>query len=224
MMSVATEPRSDEPINHDQAYRALSATAVASLVAGVLSVAALLDWGLGLIPLVGILLGVSALWQIRRRPDELTGGRLAMVGVMLSAILLVAGWARLTYAYMTEVPEGYVRLSYDSLQPDTSVPGEMFPPTARELDGKHVYIKGFVYPGKQTTGIKKFVLCRDNGTCCFGGQPKLTDMIEVTLAGSLQMEYATRPFAVGGTFHLQPTRTPNGQFAVLYHLEADYLK
>ena len=51
----------------------------------------------------------------------------------------------------------------------------------KELDGKKVFIKGYMYPSSQMTGIREFVLCRDNGTCCFGGQPRLTDMIRVKL-------------------------------------------
>ena len=38
------------------------------------------------------------------------------------------------------------------------------------------------------------------GTCCFGGEPKLTDMIEVKLEGSLAIEYARRKRKLAGTF------------------------
>ena len=225
-MSVTLDQQDDRTHELEEAiaYRALSPAAVASLVAGGLSISALLAWPLAIVPAVGILLGVVARWKISRHPDELTGSRLATTGIVLSAVFWVAGWSWLTYAYLTEVPEGYQRLSYDVLQPDTSVPGQLYPPIARQLDGKRVFIKGYVYPSKQTSGIRRFLLCRDNGECCFGGQPRLTDMIDVTLKDPLRLEYATRPFAVAGTFRFEPTRTPDGQFAVLYHLEADYLK
>jgi len=223
-MSIAVEPRSSDVVELHDGYRAISPLAAASVAAGLLSVLALLDWALGVIPAVGILLGLLGRRSILRRPEELTGLRLAKVGIVLSVLFLVVGWSRLTYVYFTEVPDGYQRLSYQALQPDTSVPGELFPPAARELDGQRVFIKGYVYPGPQTRGIQRFLLCRDNGDCCFGGQPKLTDMISVELKEPLRLDYATRPFAVGGTFRFKPSRSPDGQFAILYHLEADVLR
>ena len=58
------------------------------------------------------------------------------------------------------------------LQPDPKVIGEVVPNSAVALNTEKVYIKGYVYAGSETAGIQKFVLCRDAGTCCFGGNPK----------------------------------------------------
>ncbi len=119
--------------------------------------------------------------------------------------MLCAGSGFQAYAYVTELPPGYERLSYAELQPDPDVAGEVFPPHAKDYDNKRVFIKGYIYPGKQQSGIRQFVLCRDNGDCCFGGQPKLTDRILVNLQGPLRLEYSTTMHRLAGTFHLEPS-------------------
>ncbi len=67
-------------------YRALSSAAVASLVAGVLSVSTFLSWLFLAFPLIGISLGSYAWRKIRSRPDELAGLPLAKAGLALSAL------------------------------------------------------------------------------------------------------------------------------------------
>lgn len=222
-MSLATEnntlPVDDEFVGD---YRALSALAVTSLVLGVCSLAAFLDWSLALFPLVGIVFAVWAIIRIRRNPELLTGTGIARAGLALSILCWAGGWTWLTYDYLTEVPPGYERISYSELQSDAD--GPPVPAAAQALDGKRVFIKGYVYPGAQTQGIRRFVLVRDNGTCCFGGAlPKLNDMIDVTLADPLRVAYSTGVFRVAGTFRVQQTEAP-GLGQVLYQLDADYVK
>lgn len=221
-MSTTVEFDSAASHSSEFEYRALSTLAVLSLICGVFSLLALFDLSLGLIPLVGILIGARALSQIRRRPKDLAGAGLAKAGIVLSLLLLLTGWVRIGYIYATEVPDGYARVSYEQLQP--TEPGQRVPQSALDLDGKRVFIKGYAYPGSQKSGIKQFVLCRDNGDCCFGGEPKLTDMIQVTLAEPLAMEYTTSLRRLAGTFRVAPAEASDELGAVLYHLEADYLK
>lgn len=222
-MSLATENNA-APIDDDYVgeYRALSALAVTSLVLGVCSLAAFLDWTMALFPLAGIVFGIGALVRIRRNPEMLTGTAFARAGLALSILSWAGGWSWLTYDYLTEVPPGYERISYANLQADET--GTPVPASAQALDGKRVFIKGYVYPGAQTQNIRRFVLVRDNGTCCFGGSlPKLNDMIDVTLADPLRVNYSTGVFRVAGTFRVQAADTP-GLGQVLYQLEADYVK
>jgi hypothetical protein len=224
-MSVGVEMHSSDALMEDYAhYRALSALAVASCVLGLLSAATFLSWSLAIIPLLGLLTGLAALVRIGRNAGELTGTKLAWVGVALSVIFFCGGASYLTYAYMAELPPGYERLNYAELQPDPDVQGQIYPPQISAKSDQRVFIKGYVYPGKQTSGIKQFVLCRDNGDCCFGGQPRLTDRILVTLSGPLALEYSTRLRHVAGTFRVEPGRATDGLGGVIYHLDADYLK
>lgn len=205
-------------------YRALSSLAVTSLVVGLFSALALLDWMGAVIPLVGILVGALAWRQIQRRPDELSGLGIARAGLLLSIVFLVTGLTRLSYVYATEVPDGFTRISYDQLQPNPDVAKEVVPPSALALDGQKVFIKGYPLAGRDLHGIRQFVLVRDQGDCCFGGKPKLTDQIQVTLADPLRLNYELRLLRVAGTFHVRPTVAANGMPTTIYYLEADHLQ
>lgn len=209
-------------------YRALSTLAVVSLVLGVLSMVAFLDWTLSIVPLAGIVAGSAALWRIGRQPDELTGSRLAAVGVVLSVLFLLFGWTRLAYVYATEVPPGYQRIHYGQLQlePGADGRGRQIPASALELDGRRVFVKGYVFPGRQQQGISQFVLVRDNGDCCFGGPaPPPGDMIHVALDEPLRLDYSTRLHRVAGTFRVAVSRSADvDDSVILYQLQADYIQ
>jgi hypothetical protein len=224
-MSIELEPSVSSNEQYEQ-YRALSTSAVASLIVGLLSVLAILDWTLVAIPLIGIPLGVFALVKIRRHADELTGRGLARAGLAASLFFAVAGPAHLTYDYVTEVPEGYARVSYAELQPDETQPGQRVPPQALALEGKKIFIKGYVYPGREKDGIQKFLLVRDQGQCCFGGNPKITDRILVTLDDPLRLTYSSRIHKLAGKFHveIQNSAIDDARGGVFYHLQADHLE
>jgi hypothetical protein len=224
-MSIELESRVSSNEEYEQ-YRALSTSAVASLIVGLLSSLAILDWPLVAIPLVGIPLAAFALVKIRRHSDELTGRGLARTGLALSLFFAVVGPARLTYEYVTEVPEGYARVSYAELQPDEAQSGQQVPPSALALEGKKIFIKGYVYPGREKDGIRRFLLVRDQGECCFGGNPKITDRILVTLEDPLRLTYSSRIHKLAGTFHVEVKNSAidDARGGVFYHLKADHLE
>jgi hypothetical protein len=224
-MSVALTNNSHDDFAADEEdYRALSSTAVASLVAGLLSVLCFFGWSMAIIPLCGVLLGLRSLWRIRRFPDELTGWGLAVAGVALSTVFFAGGWGWLSYVYITEVPPGYERISFGQLQPAADVPNQLFPPSALDMDGKRVFIKGYVKSGSQSDGIKEFLLVPDLKTCCFGdSMPKLTDMVLVTMQDPLRADFSLWPRGLAGTFRVRPDALGQSD-SVLYYLEADYLK
>ena len=223
-MSTLTETSGSMMGQTDNAYRVLSSSAVLSLVLGVLSPVSALEWRLAVVPAVGVLVGLLALRSIRRAPEEYTGGRLALGGVVLSLAGWAGGWSWLGYQYFAEVPEGYERISYAALQPDKETPDQL-PLSAQQLDGKRVFIKGFMYPSGQTERLEEFVLCRDNGTCCFDGpKPKLTDMILVRCHDPLRLDYAAYARGVAGTFRVRPISLGEDLGTVVYQLEADYAR
>jgi hypothetical protein len=203
-----------------EGYRALCPAAVTSLLFGLLSILAFLDVFLLLIPALGIMVGVYALVQIRDRPAELTGNGLAYAGIGCSAVLLVACGAYAVYVYMTEVPPGFTRISYRQLQPQEGVADQLYPPLVEELDGKKVFIKGYVFPGPQKQGIRTFLLVRDKGDCCFGGNPRITDRIQVTLANQ-RLSFSSGLFKVAGTFRLEqkPKKAVDAGGACFYYLD-----
>ncbi len=216
-MSTELEPSIDEQdLAPEPEYRALSPAAVLALGLGLFSALAFVDWVWALFPAVGLVTGIRAWRKIRSRPNELTGAPLALIGALLSIVCWIGGWSLLAYQYTHEVPPGYARISYEELQPDPQVAGESIPQTALALDGKQVFIKGYVYPTERKTGLIRFTLCRDQGTCCFGGNPKLTDRIQVSVADQRGVDFFSWQYHVAGTFRVRPSNDPSGMKAIYY--------
>ncbi len=218
----------DETDDEFVPYRAISKAAVLSLVFAVLSLLALLFPTLLVLPAIGLIFGFVAHRNLKKYPEELTGRVTALLGTAGCFLLLVGGSAMHTYIYFTEVPEGYTRITYADLQPTETLPGTNIPKLPEQLDGKRIFIKGYVHPGVASMGrIRKFILVPDMGTCCFGGQPKrLTDMIEVTLVNSKGIRYSTRKRKLGGIFHVHYSlhEVAGGLKGGFYELTADYVK
>ena len=200
-------------------YRALSAVAVASALFALGSPLAFVDWWLAVVPALGLALGSVALRDIARRPDTLTGRPIALAAVLASAVMLPAGLVRLSLAYAAELPPGFTRLSYAELQPLPGDPPTALPDTARAVDGRDVLLKGYMYPGKQQAGIREFLLVRDQGDCCFGGNPKLTDRVRVQIAEPAGIPFSPRLVKIAGRFHIHPLAAPGLDGGVLYHIE-----
>ena len=131
--ATGAEQDRDDDYNPADAYRALSTAAVASLVLGVMSIVAFLDWWLALIPIVGITLGIVGLRKIRRQPQEYTGRGVAIAGMLLGLLFWFGGFGRLAYIRATEVPPGYERVDYSQLQPQPDDPPNSIPPEAKAL-------------------------------------------------------------------------------------------
>jgi hypothetical protein len=206
-------------------YRAISKAAITSLILGVISSLGLAFPPFLILAALGLLLGIIALKNVYRYPEELSGKVPAFLGTLLSGLLVVGGTSLHCVIYVTEVPEGYLRISFADLQPSDERPDLPVPPAALELDGEQVFVKGYLYPDGQQRNIKRFVLVPDMGTCCFGGQPALTDMIEVTLEDPLRAVFARRKRKLGGILKVDTSLKPvNGLTGVYYQMTADYLK
>jgi hypothetical protein len=206
----------------DVRYRAIAGTAIAAAIAAVLSPLAFLDWALTAVPVLGVVLGTLAYRTITQRPDEFTGRPLAAGAVVVSAVSLVAALVTLSRAYAAELPAGYERINYGMLQPLDGDPPGTVPETARGIDGRNVLLKGYMYPGKQQRGIMQFLLVRDQGDCCFGGNPKITDRVLVQLKDPNHptgIAFSPRLTKIAGRFAIRPMGAPGLDGGVLYHLE-----
>jgi hypothetical protein len=199
-------------------YRSLSPAAVLSSVLGVASFLAFFDWWLVAIPLAGIAIGIFALRRIAARSDEITGRIPAAIGVALATVGLIGGQSRLWYVRITELPPGHVRISYSDLQPPARSPLPV-PDSAYEFDGKRVLIKGYVLAGNRKDDIRTFILVRDKGDCCFGGNPKLTDRILVRLKPGHAFSYTDRLQKLAGLFHIEQGQAVDVAGNVIYQLE-----
>jgi hypothetical protein len=77
-----------------------------------------------------------------------------------------------------------------------------------------------MYPGSRQRGITEFVLCRDQGDCCFGGDPKLTDRVLVRLADPKNaLDYTQRLVKIAGRFRVEPAGAPELGGGVIYHID-----
>jgi hypothetical protein len=173
---------------------------------------------------IAFIMGVVAARTIRRYPTEYTGGRLAKAGMIGGLFLAIIGSSSASFTYSTEVPDGYSRVGFWELQPDPDEPELPFAPKAIQLTGTPIFIKGYMHPGVASMGkVNHFILVPDMGTCCFGGQPKPTDMIEVFIPdGKERVAYSPRRVKLAGTFLLadRPIKSL-GLNNVWYHMEAD---
>jgi hypothetical protein len=238
----ATPPRRAPARGEDFEYRPLSTAAVASLVFGLLSLLIFLAGRDGLenalmltpLPIIGLVLGYKALATMKANPDQYSGDKFAKAGTAISAACLAFGLLFSGYVYATEVPDGYVRTTFAELRPDeVELRGNhVVPPGIAELDGKKVFIKGYMRPGSHystgghavNNGIASFLLVRDNAQCCYGdlGSVKYFDQVAVVLKDKLRVNYNSGLFRMGGTLRTRPEFAGDTAAGPTYILEADY--
>lgn len=121
-----------------------------------------------------------------------------------------------------------LRVTYDDLDllkvlnlgnPLPSDVVEMMPDWLKELEGKRIRIRGFMYP-QYTTQLTGFVLTRDMGVCCFGPNPRVYYLIAVKLKEGTSVQYIPgRPFDVVGTFHITPVDDGQGNWFQLWSMD-----
>ncbi len=197
-------------------YRPVPILAPLSFLLGLM--AALGFLGLLMVPigLIGTVVGGVCILRLRKFRGEYGGMWLAVCGFLMSLIFFGASAGIWAYGYKTEVPEGFRRLNFTE---DISSKGfviekgraDIFNPDVKALDGQKVFIKGYMYPTNETRGLKSFLLVKDNAQCCFGGNPKINDMIMVTLKTGRGVDYHQGVLmSVGGVFHCQKSSGPGG--------------
>lgn len=228
-MSTTLEqtPAAIAPSANEFSYRPTPPTALVALLTGVLSLLSLLTPLALPLTLIGICLSLLALRTIRSANGEFSGKRLSELGLILSVASLVGGISWHSYAYATEVPEGYRRISFirDISRKEFVFENGVtsYHPDVKALDGQKVFLKGYMYPDGRLEGIQRFIFCKDSGDCCFGGSPKLNDMIEVVVAeGARPATFTTGLVAVAGTLKLRDLRRA-GELNPAYELVADHV-
>lgn len=222
-----SEEQSDTTFSSAEAdvYQSISRSAIASLILGVFGLASFFFIPLLLLPILGLVFAFIAFRAFAKFPEELLGRPIATAGGIICFALVVFAPTYHIYIYMTEVPEGYMRVNFADL---TSLSDEADLPTAaaKELNGEMIFIKGYIHPSSMATVLsKKFVLVPDLGTCCFGGQPPLTHMIEVNLTGDYYARKSYRKQRLAGRLLVNSSLKPIDELkGVFYQLRADILK
>lgn len=96
----------------------------------------------------------------------------------------------------------------------------------KQLHGKQIRIRGWILPSSvfQQTGIKNFILVRDNMQCCFGPGAALHDCILVEMENGRTAEFTTRPVTVEGVFEHHEFKYPDGKHYAIYYMLARSVK
>lgn len=210
----------------DFPYRALSRSAIASFILFTIALLGLIAPFEALLALamIGMAFSVLAIRTIRRYPNEFSGLGLAKFSLFANGLLLVSGIGMHTYIYMTEVPPGHIRVPFYQLKfaSDPDQPTQ----TAIEIDGKDIFVKGYIHPASGGGMLRQFVLVGDLGTCCFGGQPKSSEMIEVTLLDGKSVKGGMTQRKLAGKFSLNkmPHQQTDFDNAVFYRLKGNKVK
>jgi hypothetical protein len=236
-MSTATfDSYSDAGGDDVVPYRAIHTGAIVGAVLGLMSVFVLIAGASSLeacllitpIPVLGMFIALRSWGRIRREPDQFTGANVALAGFVLSLVFLVSGVSYGYYVYVSEVPDGYDRISFETLKPNELQErgGVLIPPEVQAMAGKHVFIKGYIRPGSAPvrTGIDRFLLVRDNNQCCFGDLSKVKyyDQMAVQIVGSQRVDDTLQVLRMGGTLEIHPENLARGVGYPIFMLRADY--
>lgn len=217
---------SSQPAENEFQYRTISKAAVASIAFTVLGLGAFVFPAFVLLPVLAIGFGIVGLIEINKYPAEITGKLAAQIGLGFGVLIAASSIAMHTYVYNTEVPDGYERISFYDLQPNkrTKLP---FSAKSQTLDGTKVFLKGYVRPGAKRTNLKNFILVGDFGDCCFGGNPKITEIVAVNIVSDDLIDHSYFLRKIGGTFRLNKNARlidEDGIPKVFYTIEADYIR
>ena len=212
-------------------YRVVNPLAVTSLSLGVFSFLTMFSWFLFVIPVAAIALGWTALSKMARFPGQYTGGKLAIAGILSAVVLWTLGMGYMAFVAGAEVPLGYTRVTFTQMQPDADTPGEVIPQKILDLqfdetalDKKRVFIKGYIFPGRQTIGLKEFILVPSQSHCKFcSRQLKSTEMVSVKLEGDLQTNYRTQIISIGGKLTIDKAEAAKPLGGLPYQIDADYV-
>lgn len=217
----------DQDDDLDFQYRSVSKSALACLIFALLGFTAFLAEPLVILPAISLAFAVVAWISFRRHPDELVGKTMLYLGGPLALFCLIGSIAQHIYIYQTEVPEGYRRISFAMLR-DNPKKALKYSEMAPELDGQKVFLRGYVRPGDKKRNLKHFIMVGDFGSCCFGGNPKISEVVAVTIdIPDKTVNYGYALWRIGGTFNFLPDRARTDDSdvpLVYYHIIADHVR
>lgn len=114
-------------------------------------------------------------------------------------------------------------ISFDDIKfdiaKDAPFKRDLLPKKIEALEGQLVRLRGYMLPSFQQSGIKKFVLVRDNMECCFGPGAAIYDCVIIEMQGSASASFSVRPIAVEGVFSVSEFKGPDGNHLAIYHIE-----
>lgn len=123
-------------------------------------------------------------------------------------------------------------ITFDDLKFDIEKGGEfkkeMITKEIEELNKKTVKLRGFILPTSvfQQSGIKQFVLVRDNQECCFGPGAALYDCVIIEMQAGKTANFSTRVVSVKGKLEIdsESFQYPDGGHYAIYKMTAEEVK
>jgi hypothetical protein len=125
--------------------------------------------------------------------------------------------------FAVEGAEKALRVSFDdfdllkvlNMDPVSEDAPSRMPKWLKQLDGKRIRVRGFMYPPFEETGIRGFTLARDNQICCFGRNPLVYDLVDIFMRSGETTQYIqNRPFDVIGVFHIGESIIPGELYSM----------
>ena len=119
--------------------------------------------------------------------------------------------------------EKALRVSFDdfdllkvlNMEPVTEDAPSRMPKWLKDLDGKRIRVRGFMFPPFEEENIRAFTLARDNQICCFGRNPLVYDLVDVFMRKGESSDYIqNRPFDVVGVFHIGDSIIPGELYSM----------
>ena len=121
---------------------------------------------------------------------------------------------------------GVTAITFDNLmfpmERDDPFSPTLLTDAVRSLFDKKIKIRGFIHPScPYETGVKSFILVRDDQGCCFGPGALLYDCIIVDMVPGRTTNFSTRPVAVQGLLKFREYKDLNGKHEAIFHLDAE---
>jgi hypothetical protein len=132
------------------------------------------------------------------------------------------------HAFMTEGPEGALRIHFSDLdllkladvQVITPECVSVIPDSIKALEGQLVRLRGFMKNNLVSTEIPEFVFVKSTEMCCFSPMGRVDHLAAVRLRAGTTTDYIElRPFDVQGRFRIEVRETDDGLVFLLYHLD-----
>jgi hypothetical protein len=109
----------------------------------------------------------------------------------------------------------------DPLDPTAKAPSNVIPASIKALDGKPVFLKGFMLPlDLDADGVTKFMLNASIDMCYFGAPVRLNDWIMITMKPGKKAKFTHLPTGVWGRLEVGE-EVRNGRTVSIYRMLAE---
>jgi hypothetical protein len=126
--------------------------------------------------------------------------------------------------------QGTLNITFDKIkfemEKNADFKRSMITPEIEKLNGRNVRLRGYILPKLvfSQTGIRFFVLVRDNQACCFGPGAMLYDCVMVYMNPGKSTDFTTGVITVEGKFSIEVNEGDDGKAQAIYRLDADSAK